>query len=95
MVLNGSRLVRGAYNPITDTASTTTSTYSGRGVISSYSIQEIDKMNILEGDQKLIALQNELTDTPQIKDKINSVFEVISVYQDPAKASYIVQLRQT
>lgn len=96
----GSREVAGEYDPTTGT-STTTVTYSGRGVFGSFRQDEIDGQHILRTDIKVTALQNEVlldTDdspaTPKIDDKINGL-KVISVGKDPAGATWSIQLRKT
>ncbi len=90
----GSRETAGEYDPATGTTSTTTTTYTGRGVFSRYSVQQIDNQHILATDTKLTALQNELTDTPQEGDKIDGL-EVVRVQKDPAAATWSLTLRKT
>lgn len=90
---NGSREVAGAYDPVTGTTSTTTETYSGRGVFARYRQDEVDGQHIISTDKKLIVLQNEVDDSPQISDEINGL-RVLDVMQDPAGASWTVQLRE-
>ncbi|RUR26841.1 hypothetical protein ELY33_17180 [Vreelandella andesensis] len=90
----GSRETAGSYDPVSGTTSTTTTTYIGRGVFDDYSIREIDGQHIKRSDQKLTALQNEVTDMPQVDDTIDG-FTVISVGNDPAAATYTIQLRKT
>lgn len=91
----GQRVIAGQYDPVKDiTTDDHTINYSGRGVFTDYGIKEIDGLNILRTDTKLIALQNEVTELPAIGDKINGVFDVINVGADPADASYILQLRR-
>lgn len=46
----------------------------------------------MQQDTKLICLQSELTDTPQINDSINQM-KVINISQDPAGICYSIQLR--
>lgn len=89
---NGSREVAGAYDPVTGTTSTTTETYSGRGVFARYRQDEVDGQHIISTDEKLIALQNEVTDTPKVGDYINGL-RVLDAQKDPAAASWTVQLR--
>lgn len=90
----GSREEAGSYDPVTGTTSTTTTTYTGRGVFSRYSVQQIDNQHILATDTKLTALQNELTDTPQEGDMIDGL-EVVRVQKDPASATWSLTLRRT
>lgn len=90
---SGSREVAGEYDPNTGT-STTTVTYSGRGVFDDYSVREVDGNIILATDTKLIALQAETTDTPQEGDMIDGM-EVVRVQKDPADISWTLALRNT
>ena len=76
-----------------DTPSTSTLTYSGRGVFTDYSTYELDSDIIDVTDVKLIVLQNEITAEPIADDKING-YSVIRVSKDPANATYEIQLRQ-
>ncbi len=96
----GSREVAGEYDPNTG-SSTTTVTYSGRGVFGGYSVQEADGQFILATDKRLTALQNELTmdsdgsqASPQKGDTIDGL-EVVRVQQDPAAATWKLTLRRT
>ena len=66
--------------------------YSGRGVFTSFSAHEIDNQTIMQSDVKLICLQDELTETPQIDDEINEM-KIISISHDPAEVSFTIQLR--
>lgn len=96
----GSREIAGEYDPVTG-SSTTTATYSGRGVFGDYSIQEIDDQHILRTDVELSGvLQNELImdadqapATPKVDDTIDGML-VVNVGQDPAKATWTLQLRR-
>ncbi|USZ48131.1 glutamate 5-kinase [Halomonas sp. DN3] len=90
----GSRtVVSGEFDPIEGTYPETTATYSGRGVFGGYSIQEVDDQHIRRTDVKLTALQNEVSDTPTIDDTIDGML-VVNVGQDPAKATWTIQLRR-
>ena len=71
----------------------TTINYSGRGVFSSYAEIEVDNESIQMNDVKLIALQDEVADTPKLDDVING-YQVVAVNQDPAMATYTIQLRK-
>ncbi|WP_442486781.1 hypothetical protein [Halomonas litopenaei] len=98
----GSRtVVSGEFDPIEGTYPETTVTYSGRGVFGDYSTAEIDNQHILRTDVELSGvLQNELImdadqapATPKINDTINGML-VVNVGQDPAKATWTIQLRR-
>ena len=90
----GKRVIVGQLDPVTDTQTSTTIEYSGRGVFSDYDTKEVDGLNILRTDTKLIALQNEVTEIPAIGDKISGLFDVINVGKDPADCTYQIQLRK-
>lgn len=84
----------GPFDPVTETRPNITETYTGRGVFGSYSSREVDGARILSTDVKLIALQSEVTMTPAIDDVINGYRVIGPVQQDPAAASWTVQLRK-
>lgn len=90
---SGSREVAGEYDPATGT-STTTVTYSGRGVFDDYSVREVDGNIILATDTKLIALQAETTDTPQEGDMIDGM-KVVRIEKDAANVTWSLTLRKT
>ncbi|MBD1554708.1 hypothetical protein [Pseudomonas typographi] len=99
----GSRKEAAVYDPATGQTTSTTTTYTGRGVFGSYSTQEIDGSLILATDEKLLVLQSELlilvdgvaTDDPaepKVGDLINDQ-RVINIGQDAAGATWSIQLR--
>lgn len=79
---------------VNDTQVLSTINYSGRGVFTGFYAHEIDNKTIMQQDTKLICLQSELTDTPQINDSINQM-KVMNISQDPAGICYFIQLRGT
>lgn len=92
----------GTYDPVTEEWEPGTLTYTGRGVFGGYSVDMIDGISILRTDTKLTALQAEVVktvsgavtpETPKVDDTINGM-KVISLGQDPAGASYSIQLRK-
>src|SRR5690554_8166506 len=89
----GSREVAGEYDPVTG-STTTTLTYTGRGVFAGYRAELVDEQHILGTDVELTALQNEATETPQVDDTINGM-TVVRVQQDPAAVTWVLQLRVT
>lgn len=102
--VDGSRSVRGDYDPAIGGAPETTVFYAGRGVFGQYKAREIDGTRILATDVRLKALQNELfmkesgvvTATPAVPaigDRISG-YRVINVGQDAAKATWAIQLRK-
>ena len=99
----GSYVIVTGVDPVTETGSETTITYTGRGVLGSYALNRIDGINILHGDLKLTALVNEVSDKPAVdhiidaEDLITGMaqrYKVITAKTDPAKASYSIQLRR-
>lgn len=81
------------YDPVTETWTPGILTYAGRGVFAGYEAEMVDGVKILATDTKLIALQAEVTGTPQVDDMIGDA-KVQSVGQDPAGATWILQLRE-
>ncbi|MFC6377574.1 glutamate 5-kinase [Tatumella terrea] len=101
---NGSYVVAGEVDPVTEESTSQTVTYSGRGVLSGYSLSRIDGVNILHGDLKLTALTNEVTDkpaenhvitAPDLVTGIQQAYKVVTVGTDAAKATYSIQLRRS
>lgn len=102
--VEGSRKSSPVYDPSTGTTTGGTVTYTGRGVFGSYLGKEIDGSLIQTTDVKLLILQNELfvsiagatTPTsaePKIGDTVGGQ-RVLNVSQDPAGATWTVQLRK-
>lgn len=77
---------------VNDTQVLSTINYSGRGVFTGFHAHEIDNKTIMQSDVKLICLQDELTEMPQIDDEINEM-KIISISHDPAEVSFTIQLR--
>jgi hypothetical protein len=67
--------------------------YTGRGIFGSFNKQLVDGIQILATDVSLLALQNETTGLPAVDHEINDL-KVISVSQDPASATWTLQLRK-
>lgn len=101
----GTRTIKGGYDPaIGGTVPASTLHYTGRGVFGSYLAKEIDGSRIQTEDVKLLVLQNELfegqagavTDTPaapKIGDQVSG-YRALNVSEDPAQATWTVQLRK-
>lgn len=100
----GVRKVQGEYDPDSGSTSETVTNYAGRGVSGKYLAKEIDGSLIQTTDEKLTILQTELfitlagepTETlaiPEIGDAIGGK-RAMNVSQDPAKATWTVQLRK-
>lgn len=102
-LFTGSYVVQAEWDPVTETGGETPVSYTGRGVLADYAIDRIDGANIIKGDIELIALVNEVTDTPAIDHQITApdlitglqqAYKAINVETDPAGAAYSVQLRR-
>ncbi|QPG62071.1 hypothetical protein HFV04_021455 [Pseudomonas sp. BIGb0427] len=102
--VEGSRAVKGDYDPAIGGAPETTVFYTGRGVFGQYKAREIDGARILASDVRLKTLQNELfmqeggvvtviAAVPAINDRISG-YRVVNVGQDAAKATWTIQLRK-
>ncbi|QLL15497.1 hypothetical protein [Pseudomonas chlororaphis] len=102
--VDGSRSVKGDYDPAIGGAPEVIVFYTGRGVFGQYKDREVDGTRILSTDVRLKALQNELfmkeggvvtavPAVPVIGDRISG-YRVINVAQDAAKATWAVQLRK-
>ncbi|ECR1919361.1 glutamate 5-kinase [Salmonella enterica subsp. enterica serovar Brandenburg] len=99
----GSYVIRTGWDPVTETGGETTVIYTGRGVLSKYSLNRIDGVNILHGDLKLTALVCEVTDKPaighiiEIYDPVSRQlqrYEVITASVDPSASVYSIKLRR-
>ena len=92
------RTTKSNWNPVTETYTEVKVNYSGRGVLfGKYSAYEISSLGIEATDKKATLLQNEVTNTPLINDEWvtqQGRFKVVNVSQDPAKATWVCQLRQ-
>lgn len=86
------RLGPPAYDPITGESTPSNVPYSGRGVFAQYAARDVNGTTVLATDTRLIALQAEVTLAPAVGDRIADM-AVVTVGQDPAAATWIVQLR--
>ena len=100
----GTYVGEGEWDPVTETSTANSVTYTGRGVLAGYDSKRIDNVNIKVGDVKLIALANEVTDTPMVGHQITApdlvtgeqvTYRVESVNADPAQAHIELQLRRS
>jgi hypothetical protein len=82
-----------AYDPSTGTMTATDEPYTGRGVFSGYRLDQIDGALIQSTDLQLLALQSEVTRAPEMGDTLDGM-QVVRVSQDPAGATWSVQLRK-
>lgn len=95
----------GPPDPINQTQPGETVSYTGRDVFGSFGVQVSEALGILRTDIKLTALQAEVTSQPKIDDDIQLVdpvtgeplgpkYRVIHAGQDPAGASWTLQIRK-
>lgn len=100
----GTYMGEGEWDPVTETSTAQPVAYTGRGVLAGYDSKRIDNVNIKVGDVKLIALANEVTDTPMVGHQITApdlvtgeqvTYRVESVNADPAQAHIELQLRRS
>lgn len=99
----GTYMGPGVLDPVSETSTAQSVTYTGRGVLDSYDSRRIDNINILVGDVLLICLANEVTDKPAVGHQIIAAdlitgqavtYRIVSPGIDPAKAHYEIQLRK-
>lgn len=86
----------GPPDPISQTQPGQRIAYSGRGVFGGFGVQVSEALGILRTDIKLTALQSEVSGQPKIDDTIErggARYRIINVGQDPAGASYSLQIR--
>jgi hypothetical protein len=81
------------YDPETGEMTATDLPYEGRGVFSGYRLDQIDGTLIQATDLQLLALQTEVTRAPEMGDTLDGM-QVVRVEQDPAGATWSVQLRK-
>ncbi len=100
----GSYLGPGTYDPVEDETTAQPVFYSGRGVSTRFKRDQIDNDRILATDTLLIALTNEVTDTPQaghsvvaadLVTRVSTKYRIEAVVTDPARVHYQIQLRAT
>ena len=98
----GTYLGPGTYDPVSDETTAVPISYTGRGVMTRFKLEQIDNVNILSTDTLLIVLTNEVTDQPSAGHKITAkdpvtgqmkTFDLLPVKTDPAKVHYQLQLR--
>ncbi len=87
------RVTGADYDPLTGDETQTTDTFDSRGVFGDFKTEQVDDQHILATDEKLAVLQNELGTEPLIGDDITGK-RVMNVWQDPAKATWTIQLRK-
>lgn len=91
------RRTSSTYNPATGSNTVTNTDYTVPMVLTSYSSFEVDKNVVLVSDRKCIVRQAAMSVSPNIAtDKViaeSKTYNIIRVTQDPAAATYTLQLR--
>lgn len=92
------RRTTSSYDTSTGDNTTSTSDYNiSKAIFTKFESFEVDKVVVLASDVKLIIQQSELTVTPSLaSDTIirgGRAFNILRVGQDPADATYSMQLR--
>ncbi|MFT0517266.1 hypothetical protein [Pseudomonas faucium] len=94
----------GGWDPVEETTTGQTITYTGRGILTRYKAEQIDGLRIQATDVRLVALVNEVTDRPEAGHHITAPdlvtgkpkrHEVIAASTDPVGVHYQIQLRAT
>ena len=85
------------YNPTTGTETRSETSYSVSGLFLEYSKRDIDGQQIKPHDQKFLFQQASLAVRPTLQDRLlrtdGKYWEVISVSEDPAHATWELQMR--
>lgn len=100
----GTYMGAGVWDPVNETTTAQPVTYTGRGVLSRYKKDQVDGVNILATDVRLIALVNEVTDKPAPEHIVSAPdlitgqakqYRVMEAVTDPVGVHYQIQLRAT
>jgi len=89
------------YNVSAGTTENLDNGYIVSAVLSRYSKKQVDNTHVLNGDLKMITLQSELFDTPNLHDRVirvesntSVIYQVQNIEQDTANATWVMQLRK-
>lgn len=96
--VTGSYTGPGVFDPVTETTTAETITYSGRGAITGFKVERIDGVNIKAGDAQCVILSNEISVAPDVGHSFSAngtSYTVHSVSPDPAGATYQLHLRRS
>lgn len=88
-----------AYDPTTGTYTRNEASYTLPGLFLEYSRKDIDGTQIKPHDQRFLCQQSALAVTPTLQDRIlrsdGKYWEIISISEDPAHATWDFQIRGT
>ena len=91
------RRTSSSYDTSTGTNTITNTNYTITAVFTSYSSLEVDRVVVTAADVKMILQQSSLSITPNIAtDKVvrgSQTYNVLRISQDPAAATWTLQLR--
>lgn len=85
------------YNATTGAITYSSTSYSFNSIIVKYERNEIDGTNVLTTDSKMIFPQTRVSVTPKTTDTItisSVTWEIKSIDQDPASATWTIQIRK-
>jgi hypothetical protein len=95
------KTLEGEYDTETGQVYQAESTYSIRGVVSSYNVMQADAEHVRVGDLRILILQSELVEDIEYEDTINITtgkfkgkYNIQSIEQDPASAHWALQVRK-
>ena len=87
------------YDPATGTVTRVETSYTLSGLFLEYAKRDIDGEQIKPHDQKFLFQQADLSVTPTLQDRITRAtganWEIVGVSEDPAHATWEVQVRAT
>lgn len=81
---------------LTDGTNPTSVSYSGRGFVDDYNLEQKSNTLVQEGDRMVVLIGDSFSVTPETSDKITiegSTYVIVSVMRDPDAATYTCQVR--
>jgi hypothetical protein len=86
-----------SYAPASGTVTRPETNYTVSGVLYGYRRDEIDDVLVRRYDQQFVFLQADLAVTPKVTERLvlddGTSWEILRVEQDPAQATWMLQLR--
>jgi hypothetical protein len=93
------RSATSSYDPATGISTRVETSYLASGIFLSYQKREVDGQQIKPHDQKFLMRQEALAVRPTLSDRLlrsdGKYWEVLSVSEDPAHATWSMQIRGT